>query len=107
MSRLFDCPFLATQVELTDERLLHIKSERTEFGPYIDRLASVLGDPDVIRKSNRDPATRLFARWYDDVRLGKYVIVVVVSHEDPDRHWVVTAYLANRPTGGTTEWAKS
>jgi hypothetical protein len=41
------------------------------------------------------------------VERGKYVIVVVVTDEAPDvRHWIDTAYMANRLTGGTEEWAR-
>jgi len=49
----------------------------------------------------------LFSRWYDDVRLGKHVVVVVVSEFDPTaRHWIITAYMARKLTDGENEWKR-
>jgi hypothetical protein len=104
----FPCPYLASDVELTDERRQHIIVEHDDFEPYMDFIGSTLLQPDVVRRSRRDPATRLLYRWYDDAKRGKYVVVVVVADAPPARrHWVVTAYLARRATGGVLEWERS
>jgi hypothetical protein len=108
MSTWFECPYLYAPVELTDERYTHISQEHADFVPYVARLEEVLRDPDAIRRSSRDARIRLFARWYDDIVRGKYVIVVVVADPPPpQRHWIATAYMANRLMGGTTEWMRS
>ena len=108
MTEHFDCPHLGGRVDLTDERLEHIKAEHQDLEPFINRIGDVLRDPDEVRQSTRDEQIRLFARWYDDVKRGKHVIVVVVSEPSPSqRHWIITAYMAQRLTGGIVEWVKN
>jgi len=51
---------------------------------------------------------RIFYRWFDDVRQGKYVVVVVVSEAAPEeRNWIITAYITRRLINGEIEWQKS
>ena len=52
---------------------------------------------------------RLFSRWFDSLRGGKYVVVVVVSNPDPEeRHWIITAYMTRRlARGGIIEWERT
>lgn len=53
-------------------------------------------------------AARIFYRWFDDVRLGKYVVVVVVSEAAPtERNWIITAYVTRHLINGEREWQKS
>lgn len=67
-----------------------------------------LREPDQVRRSVRFANARLFSRWFDDVRDGKHVVVVVVSDAAPGkRHWVVTAYMARRLAEGEVEWERS
>jgi hypothetical protein len=48
---------------------------------------------------------RMFCRWFEDVRQGKYVVVVVVSESTPrERHWIITAYITRRLAQGEMEW---
>jgi hypothetical protein len=107
--RRFPCPWLDADVELTDERELHIRDRHPELLPaHRTALAEVLAAPEVIRKSSRSPSARLFSRWYTDVRQGRHVVVVVLSeHTDPARHWIVTAYMTRRLAAGETEWLRS
>ena len=87
------CPYLGTPVELTDEREQHIAASHPDLLPE-HRLAVdlALADPDQVRTSSRLAGARLFARWFDDIRNGKHVIVVVVSDPPPSgRAWVITA----------------
>ena len=51
---------------------------------------------------------RLFSRWYNDLRNGRHVVVVVVSEGGVTaRHWVVTAYIAGSLGEGEVEWQRS
>lgn len=90
---LFHCPYLQSDVELTDERELHIRAQHPDLLPaYCDKIGEALADPDQIRRSERFTDARLFTRWFDDVRDGKYVVVVVVTDATPnERHWIITA----------------
>ena len=105
---LFPCPYLKGEVELTDERERHIAERHPELLPeHRGRIAETLDQPDQVRRSARFGSARLFSRWYADIRLGRHVIVVVVSDLDPaDRHWVITAYMARRLAEGEVEWKR-
>lgn len=48
-----------------------------------------------------------FYRWFDDVRQGKYVVVVVVSESAAERNCIITAYMTRRLINGEIEWQKS
>ena len=102
------CPYLHGDVELTDERREHILIKHPDLLPeYSDRLAQTLANPDEVRRDSRFPASRLFSRWFDDVKSGKFVVVVVISDpEPPKRHWVVTAYIARSLVQGEIEWKR-
>jgi len=107
MKRYF-CPYLGDEVELTEERETHIAERHPDLLPLFgDELGETLANPDQVRRSDRFANARLFARWFESVRDGKHVIVVVVSDRDPSqRHWVVTAYLSRRLSGGQIEWIR-
>lgn len=106
---LFLCPYLQREVELTDERERHIAEQHPDILPaHRDELVETLADPDQIRRSARFNNARLFTRWFDNVRDGKQVVVVVVTDAAPnERHWVVTAYIARKLAGGVIEWTRS
>jgi len=105
----FSCPYLGGEVELTEEREKHIAERHPDLLPkHRDRLATTLADPDEVRKSARLVNARLFLRWYDTVLGGKHVVVVVVTDAGPShRHWVITAYAAQKLTEGVVEWQRS
>lgn len=106
----FPCHYLADRVELTDERLAHIRAGHPELVHSThDPIARTLGDPDEIRRDSRFPGTRLFSRWFDDLLGGKIVVVAVVTDDvlaESPRHWVVTAYVTSRTTRGIIEWSR-
>ena len=106
--RTFPCPYLNGEVELTDEREAHIAFTHPDLLPeFLARVRQTLVDPDQVRRSVRMSAARLFYRWFEDVRQGKYVVVVVVSEVAPaDRHWIITAYISRRMANGESEWHK-
>ena len=105
MPRYFPCPYLATDVDLTDEREAHILAEHAEMsGSLIERLAATLAEPEIIKRTHS--GERLFARWYDDLLRGKFFVAVVVDEASDERKWIVTAYVARRMTGGAPEWTR-
>jgi hypothetical protein len=105
---VFPCPYLHGDVELSDEREQHIADRHPDLLPeHRDRIARTLADPDQIRRSKRFAGARLFSRWYDDVKGGKYVAVVVVSAVDEGRRWIITAYITRQLASGEVEWARN
>ena len=104
----YPCPYLKGEVELSEEREQHIADRHPDRLPeHRDCVAGTLDQPDQVRRSPRFGSARLFSRWYADVRLGKYVVVVVVSEADPaERHWIITAYMARRLVEGEVEWRR-
>jgi len=105
----FPCPYLKGEVELTDEREAHIANTHPDLLPeYLPQVTQTLADPDQVRRSIRMSAARIFYRWFDDVRQGKYVVVVVVSEATPaERNWIITAYVTRRLIDGEIEWQKN
>jgi hypothetical protein len=105
----FPCPYLDSEVELTDEREQHIAESHPDLLPeHRDLLAQALIDPDQIRRSRRFGNARLFSRWFDTLREGKHVVVVVVSVESSHaRQWLITAYIARKLAQGDVEWTRS
>ena len=104
----FPCPYLRGEVELTDERERHIAETHPDLLPeHRDRIAHTLADPDQVRRSVRFAGARSFVRWYDDLRGGKHVVVVVVTEAAAGRHWIVTAYLARKLAEGEVEWKRN
>jgi hypothetical protein len=54
--KLFPCPYLGSEVELTDERAQHIiKTHPGTLPDYINEMAATLANPDEVRRSRRDP----------------------------------------------------
>ena len=105
----FPCPYLKGEVELTDEREVHIAQTHPDLLPeYLPQVKQTLADPDQVRRSVRMSGARIFYRWFDDVRQGKYVVVVVVSEAAPtERNWIITAYVTRHLMNGEIEWQKN
>lgn len=105
---LIPCPHLGGKVELTAEREAHIAERHPDLLPdHRDRIMDAVSDPDQVRRSSRVPGARLFSRWFDDLRGGKHVVVVMMTAPTPTaRHWIVTAYLARRLAQGEAEWRR-
>ena len=50
----------------------------------------------------------MFSRWFDALRGGKHIVVVVVSqYSSPRRYWVITAYVTRKLTGGELVWKRN
>jgi hypothetical protein len=102
------CPYLNGEVELTEERIQHIREGHPDLlRAYQDRIAETLLAPDEVRCSARSKRARLFSRWFDDMMGGKHVVVVVLSDTSPVRRWVVTAYLVSKLGPGVSEWKQN
>ncbi|MFM7426946.1 MAG: hypothetical protein ACKO7W_18440 [Elainella sp.] len=101
MSRLFPCPYLNAEVELTDERAQHITLSHPGTLPdYLQQLAATLAEPDQVSFSNHDQRALRFSKWFDSIRTGRYFVVVIISDDNPVRHWIITAYTARKLSGG-------
>lgn len=100
--RIFPCPYLKGNVELSDEREAHIAAQHPDLLPeFIAEIGQTLVEPDEVRKGERIASERRFYRWFEHVKEGKYVAVVVVSETAPKtRHWVVTSYITRRLPAG-------
>jgi len=107
--RKFPCPYLKSDVELTEERERHITERHPDLLPaYREKMIETLAQPEQIRRSKRFGNAILFSRWYNDVKKGKYVVVLVVSEPDAtSRHWIITAYLTQRLVEGEVEWKRN
>lgn len=106
---VFACPYLGTEVELTEEREKHIADNHPDLLPdHRDKIAGTLADPDEVRRSARFAGALVFSKWYGGLRGGKFVVVVVVTEAGPaGRNWIVTAYIARKLLGGNVEWKRS
>ena len=105
----FPCPYLDGNVELTGERETHITLRHPDLLPmYQQCIPDTLRLPDEVRRSSRLKNARLFSRWFEWLRGGKYVVVVVVSDPVPiERHWIITAYITKRLVRGDIEWKRT
>jgi hypothetical protein len=105
----FACPYLGSEVELTEEREKHIAENHPDLLPeHRDKIVGTLAEPDEVRRSARFAGARLFSKWYGGLRGGKFVVVVVVAEGWPtSRNWIVTAYLARKLAGGNVEWKET
>jgi hypothetical protein len=108
MPQSFFCPYLNNSIELTEERYQHIlKTHPGTLPDYLPQLADTLKDPDLIRSSDRDPNALLFSKWFETIRGGRYLVIVVINPIQPERPWIITTYTARKITGGKVVWTKS
>jgi hypothetical protein len=102
---MFECPYLGSGVELTDEREAHIVERHPDLpSDYAERITETLQAPDEVHTGR--PATLVFSRWYDDLHQGKYLLVFVVTGDD-DRNWIITSRLSRRRVPGAPLWQRS
>ena len=105
MPEFFACPYFGGEVECTDERYAHVRSNHDDFAlGYWERAGETIQEPDRVIRRKRDSGAVMFYRWYDDI--SKYVVVVVRSNFN-ERHWLVTAYMTRDIAEGELLWAKS
>ncbi len=101
-------PYLNKEVILTDERYVHIKKQHPELLPDFESAVNeTIADPDSVRKSLRCHNARMFTKYFDKIRGGKYTVVVVISDTFPEqRSWIITAYITRKVSDGEIEWEK-
>jgi len=106
---LYPCPYLENNVEMTDERRTHIQTHHPDLIPeYESCIAKTLYDPDLIRTSSRYSNAKIFSKWFNSVKKGKYIVVVVVSDSYPhERHWIITSYISRKLSKGGILWKKT
>lgn len=106
--KLIFCPYLDREVVLTDERYEHIQKHHPELLPEHEHaLESTVRDPDSVRRSERFQNARLFTKYFDTLRGGKYTVVVIVNDSrNGVRDWIITAYMARKITRGGVEWER-
>jgi hypothetical protein len=106
--KIGDCPYLDSIMELTEEREKHIISNHPDLLPdHENQMAEASKDPEEVRRNKKFFNARMFCRWFDSIRAGRYVVVVVISEaETLNRHWIITAYLSRKITHGENEWKK-
>jgi hypothetical protein len=102
----FFCPYLDSEVELTEERTRHILERHPDLPPrYQELISDTLMHPDEVRCDVRFEETLLFSRWYPTLRKGRYIVVAVVTDTVPQqRNWIVTTYMARKVTQGDVIW---
>ena len=101
----FQCPYLGSSVELSENREQHIITKHSDLFPHhLDYIAGTLGSPDVVMCKVPDDGNLLFFRWYYG-NWNKYVVVAVVM--EPDRKWVITAFPTHRLYRGEMLWRRN
>ncbi len=104
----FPCPYLGSDVELSEEREKHILERHPDLPlNYREYISKTLADPDLVRRSARSVNTRLFSHWFGEMMGGKHIVVVVVSEVPACRHWVITGYLMRKLVPGDVEWKRN
>lgn len=99
----YDCPYLKARVELTYERREHITSRHPDVAPYLGHIGEALESPDEIRRSQRDPETLVFYRFYRRMLGGKNLAVAVKTNH---RSFILTAYLTRTRVNGEIVWTR-
>lgn len=88
---------IAKDIELTSERKAHILLYHPDLKPHFSKIKKVLLKPDEIRISKSDQSVLLLYRYFDNIDLNKYIVVVVKINE---RKFILTAYLSDRILSG-------
>lgn len=90
-------------IELTDERWYHITKEHPEVKEYREKIQEVLTSPDYIKKSSRDAKVLLYYKYYRDIFVGKFLLVVVKKDL---RSFILTCYITDAIKRGETLWER-
>jgi hypothetical protein len=85
------------EVELTDEREVHICERHPELRKHIDKFSEVLEDPDVVRSSRFDRKVLLFYKYFASIKAGKYLTIAVKRNT---RNFILTGYLTDKIKAG-------
>jgi hypothetical protein len=95
------CPYLSADVELTDERVAHIRSTHPAEAQHIlDGLSLVVREPESVYVRAGGEDQYLLARKVDLPTGSKHIVVIVVRQDESKRLWVITAFITRRLSGG-------
>jgi hypothetical protein len=83
-------------VRLTEERWLHIIERHPEMAGQREKVLGALSDPDMVQKG--DFGELLAVRRYAETPLGDKRLIIAYREVDAEDGFVVTAYLARRPS---------
>jgi len=90
-------------IELNNERWLHIIREHPEVSPHKERIQEILAKPDYVKKSSRDPEVLLYYKFYSDIFMGKYMLIVAKKGL---RSFILSCYITDMIKKGVTLWEK-
>ncbi len=98
--------YLGRKVRLTAERRRHILRSHPEMAKWVDKIGTVLMQPEKVVQSRSDPETELFYVWQSRTSVGsKYLCAVVVIKKDDA--FVLTAYLTDSIKKGKVLWPRN
>ncbi len=87
-------------IRLTDERWLHIVTGHPELAGERDRVLQSLEEPDMVQAG--DFGEMLAVRHWSSTSLGSKFVVVAYREVDRMDGFILTAYLARRPSRSRT-----
>lgn len=88
-------------VRLTSERQSHI-TRRPEMMNQVAKVKKTLAEPEIVRRSRKDPEVYLYYRRYKRSPVSdKYLLVVVKMTGSP---FVITAFFTDKLKPGETLW---
>ncbi len=80
-------------VELTDERIKHVKETHPDVIEHLPKIKNTLLIPDQVRIDNLDPKVLLFYKYFSKIGNGKYLVAVVKLNK---RNFILTFYSTYR-----------
>jgi len=83
-------------VRLTEERWEHIVHRHPEMDDQRERVLETVAEPDMIQQG--DFGELLAVRSYPDTPLTSKFLVVAYQEVGPEDGFILTAYLASRPS---------
>jgi len=91
-------------VRLTEERKAHIL-KHAEMEGQLDKLEEVLREPDVIVRSQHDPAVHLYHKHYRETPVTEKYLLVALKVEEHDM-FIVTAFFTDTVKKGERIWER-
>lgn len=83
-------------IRLTEERWNHITSRHPEMRTQRQRIMETVAEPDMIQEG--DFGELLAVRLYSSTPLTRKYLIVAYREVRPDDGFILTAYLARRPS---------
>ncbi len=93
------------QISLTPDVEEHIKDTHPEMSEQDDKIRITLLNPDVVVKSNSDPKSILYHRYFNTTPVTSKYLCVVVKILTNER-FISTAYFRPTVKRGVILWTK-